>query len=342
MTALLEARGVTKIFTSGGVVGTRKRVTVALADASIAIQSDPPSIIAIAGESGSGKTTFSRLLTGLIRPTSGEIYYKGKLLNQMDRTEWMTYRREVQAIFQNPDEVYNPFYKVDHALNTPIACFEPKTPKARAREMIENALRGVGLRPEETLGRYPHQLSGGQRQRVMVARALLLRPSIIMADEPVSMVDASLRATILESLLQAHQELGVALLYITHDLTTAYQVSQSIILLYQGTVVEVGSVDKVIKNPLHPYTRLLVSSIPFPDPKKRWGKESVKVGEVERYVGANKGCKFADRCPAAMDMCYDSPPPFYATDGSRAAACYLYRESPALDKEEILGLYVPR
>jgi oligopeptide/dipeptide ABC transporter ATP-binding protein len=342
MTALLEARGVTKIFTSGGVIGTRKRVTVALEEASIAIQSDPPSIIAIAGESGSGKTTFSRLLMGLIRPTSGEIYYKGKLLNQMDRAEWMTYRREVQAIFQDPDEVYNPFYKVDHALDTPIACFEPKTPKARAREMIENALRGVGLRPEETLGRYPHQLSGGQRQRVMVARALLLRPSIIMADEPVSMVDASLRATILESLLQAHQKLGVALLYITHDLTTAYQVSQSIIMLYQGTMVEVGSVDKVIKNPMHPYTRLLVSSIPFPDPKKRWGKESVRVGEVERYVGANKGCKFADRCPVAMDMCYDSPPPFYGADGSRAAACYLYRESPPLEKEDILRLYVPR
>jgi peptide/nickel transport system ATP-binding protein len=133
--------------------------------------------------------------------------------------------------------------------------------------MIEEVLATVGLRADETLGRYPHQLSGGQRQRVMVARALLLNPSIIVADEPVSMVDASLRATILESLLKAHQELGVSLIYITHDLTTAYQVSQSILMLYQGSMVEIGNVDKVIKNPRHPYTQLLISSIPLPDPK---------------------------------------------------------------------------
>ena len=343
MTTLLEARGVTKIFTSGGMIGAKKKITVALDDASISIHSDPPSIIAIAGESGSGKTTLSRLLMGLIRPTGGEIFYKGKSPYSMDRAEWMTYRRSVQAIFQDPFEVYNPFYNVDHALTSPIACFEPRTPKARARQMIEEALLGVGLRPEETLGRYPHMLSGGQRQRVMVARALLLKPSIIVADEPVSMVDASLRATILESLIQAHRNLGVSLLYITHDLTTAYQVSQNILMLYQGMTVEVGSVDKVIKAPVHPYTQLLVSSIPLPDPKRRWGRDEVKPVVVERPAGkVNKGCKFAERCPYAMEMCYDSPPPLFATDDDRAAACYLYRDKPALDKEDVLRLYSPR
>jgi peptide/nickel transport system ATP-binding protein len=342
MTTLLEARGVTKVFTSGGIVGTRKRVTVALDDASLAIQSDPPSVIAIAGESGSGKTTLSRVLMGLIRPTRGEIFYKGKLLSAMNRDERMTFRRSVQAIFQDPFEVYNPFYAVDHALTTPLDCFEPGMSKAKKRELMESTLLGMGLRPEETLGRYPHQLSGGQRQRVMVARALMLSPSIILADEPVSMVDASLRATILESLQQAQKRMGVSLVYITHDLTTAYQVSQSILMLYQGSMVEVGSVDKVIKDPMHPYTRLLVSSIPLPDPKRRWGKDTVRAAATEAHIGKNLGCRFADRCPYVMDMCWASPPPLYGMDGDRAAACYLYRESPALDKTEVMGLYSPR
>ncbi len=340
---LLEARGITKVFTSGGVFGGKKRVTVALDDASLAIRSDPPSTIAIAGESGSGKTTLSRLLLGLIRPSMGEIYYKGRPLSAMDHSEWMGFRRSVQAIFQDPFEVYNPFYAVDHALLTPLACFEPKMPKAQRQELMDKTLTGVGLRPEETLGRYPHQLSGGQRQRVMVARALMLNPSVILADEPVSMVDASLRATILESLQQAQKNLGVSLVYITHDLTTAYQVSQSILMLYQGSMVEVGSVNKVIKNPLHPYTQLLVSSIPLPDPKRRWGKD--KTGEVTADRGAarpNKGCKFAERCPHVMDICWDSPPPLYAPDSGRAAACYLYRDAPALDKEQVMELYSPR
>ena len=204
-------------------------------------------------------------------------------------------------------------------------------------------MAGVGLRPEETLGRYPHQLSGGQRQRVMVARALMLNPSIILADEPVSMVDASLRATILESLQQAQKNLGVSLIYITHDLTTAYQVSQSILMLYQGSMVEVGSVDKVIKNPLHPYTQLLVSSIPLPDPERRWDRnKSEDPAAGKGPLAPNKGCKFAERCPHVMDICWDSPPPLYAPDGGRAAACYLYRDAPALDKQEIMELYSPR
>jgi peptide/nickel transport system ATP-binding protein len=324
------------------MIGSKKRVTVALEDAAMAIRSDPPAIITIAGESGSGKTTLSRVLMGLIRPTYGEILYKGKPLSAMEGHEWMTFRRRVQAIFQDPFEVYNPFYKVDHALTTPISCFEPKMPKAKRQEMMETALRSVGLLPEETLGRYPHQLSGGQRQRVMVARSLMLGPDIIVADEPVSMVDASLRATILESLLKAHRELGASLLYITHDLTTAYQVSQTILMLYQGSMVEVGSVDLVIKNPLHPYTQLLVSSIPLPNPRRRWGESSAQYTSTERADGRiNKGCKFADRCPRVMDLCYQAPPPLYATDAGRAAACYLYRDAPVVQPEEIRELYAP-
>ena len=168
----------------------------------------------------------------------------------------------MQAVFQDPFEVYNPFYNVDHVLTTPVAKFYPKASKEEGVAMIEEALRAVGLRSDETLGRYPHQLSGGQRQRVMVARALLLRPRVIVADEPVSMVDASLRATILESLLNVHRLYNISIIYITHDLTTAYQLCENILMMYRGYVVEAGSVDLVIKDPQHPYTQLLIDSIP--------------------------------------------------------------------------------
>ncbi|MCB0062064.1 MAG: ABC transporter ATP-binding protein, partial [Caldilineaceae bacterium] len=239
MPPLLEARNVSKLY-GGGFLSRQQ--TTALESASVTIDDATPTIIAIAGESGSGKTTLARLLLGMTPPTTGQIFYKGADLHGLDGAQWRTFRREVQAVFQDPFEVYNPFYKVDHALTTPIAKFFPHATATETRHMIEEALQAVGLRPEETLGRYPHQLSGGQRQRVMVARALLLKPRIIVADEPVSMVDASLRATILESLLKVHKAFGISIIYITHDLTTAYQLSERILMMYRGNVVEAGTV----------------------------------------------------------------------------------------------------
>src|SRR5215813_12854454 len=196
MTTLLEARHVTKLFSSGLL---NWHATVALEDFSLAIDSEHPSITVV-GESGSGKTTLARLLLGLVAPTRGQVLYQGQDLQSMSHAAWHAFRRDVQVIFQDPYEVYNPFYRVDHVLTTPVAKFKLAASKAAARALIAEVLQAVGLRPEETLGRFPHQLSGGQRQRVMVARALLLRPRLIVADEPVSMVDASLRATILGSL----------------------------------------------------------------------------------------------------------------------------------------------
>jgi oligopeptide/dipeptide ABC transporter ATP-binding protein len=341
MGELLEAVQVTKVFDSGGSLFRREK-TVALQNFSLSISAARPSIIAIAGESGSGKTTLARLLLGIIRPTSGHIVYQGKNLEHMSQDERRTFRREVQAIFQDPFEVYNPFYKVDHVLTTPVAKFKLAGSRAEARELIEDALRGVGLRPEETLGRYPHQLSGGQRQRIMVARALALRPRIILADEPVSMVDASLRATILESLLKLNQELGISLIYITHDLTTAYQLCEQIVILYQGCVAEVGDIELVIKNPRHPYTQLLVGSIPLPNPELRWGRrdeDSSRAGAAAP-VG-NRGCKFADRCPQVMDICYAAPPPLFHTEEGRAAACYLYQGAATVKATGIMDKFDP-
>jgi ABC-type oligopeptide transport system ATPase subunit len=271
MTSLLELRDVSMVY--GGGLFSRRQVT-ALAGFSLAIEEQQPAIIAVVGASGSGKTTMARLLLGLETPTSGEVLYRGKELRRCSRPERRAFRREVQAIFQDPFGVYNPFYKVDHDLTTPVAKFKLARSRQEGRRLIEQALRAVGLRPEETLGRYPHQLSGGQRQRTMVARTLLLRPKVIIADEPVSMVDASLRVTVLGNLLQLKQDFGISLIYITHDLATAYQISDRIIVLHQGRVVEAGDPEQVIKHPQHPYTRLLIGSIPLPDPNHPWGEDA--------------------------------------------------------------------
>ena len=271
MTPLLELRDVSMVY--GGGLFSRRQVT-ALADFSLVIEDQQPAIVAVVGASGSGKTTMARLVLGLETPTSGEVLYRGKELYRFSHQERRAFRREVQAIFQDPFGVYNPFYKVDHVLTTPVAKFKLARSRPEGRRLIEQALRAVGLRPEETLGRYPHQLSGGQRQRTMVARTLLLRPRVIVADEPVSMVDASLRVTVLGNLLQLKQDFGISLIYITHDLATAYQISDHIIVLHQGRVVEAGDPEQVVKHPQHPYTKLLIGSIPLPDPNHPWGEET--------------------------------------------------------------------
>ncbi len=341
-TPLLEARGASRAF--GGGVFDRQRI-VAVADASLVIPEDDPVVVAIAGESGSGKTTLARLLLGILPPTGGSVRYQGTELRDLDAKARQTFRRQVQAVFQDPFEVFNPFYRVDHSLTVPIAKFFPELSRQERRQRIEEGLQAVGLRPEETLGRYPHQLSGGQRQRIMVARALLLDPRVIVADEPVSMVDASLRATILETLSRIHRERGISLVYITHDLTTAYQLSHTILVMYQGAVVEVGDVEQVIKVPKHPYTQLLVSSIPLPDAKRRWGEGSVEVApsgptveEDAEIPSATGGCAFAERCPHVMPRCRQQRPSLVQIDAGRGAACYLYEDAAVLSEEQVAGL----
>ena len=337
MTALLEAREVTKRF-GGGLLG--RTHTVALRDFSVALADGRPSVTAVVGESGSGKTTLARLLLGLLSPTGGQIAYRGRDLPAMSRTEWRTFRREVQAIFQDPYEVYNPFYRVDHVLAVPVAKFGLAGSRARARTLIEDALRAVGLRPDETLGRFPHQLSGGQRQRVMVARALLLRPRVILADEPVSMVDASLRATILGALRQMTLDLQIPVVYITHDLATAYQIAENIIVLYRGTVVEAGDVELVVKDPRHPYTQLLIGSIPLPGVERTWAPDGAPVPAYSRPAVSASGCLFEDRCPSAMPACRTSTPPLFRADPRRVVSCFLYRDAPVVPAREMAGAFV--
>ena len=304
MSALLELQNVTKIF-GGGFFDTRGE-TVAVDRATFAIEEDRPRIVTIAGESGSGKTTLARLLLGSHVPTTGTMLYRGKDFTKLSRRERRQFKREIQPIFQDPFESYNPFYKVDHVLHTPIKNFRLAGSKAERNQMVEEALLQVGLQPDETLGRFPHQLSGGQRQRIMVARVLLLKPRIILADEPVSMVDASLRATILESIQDLKNSLGISVVYITHDLTTAFQISDEILIMYRGNVVEYGDVGKVIQNPLHPYTQLLIDSIPQADPDKRWG-EVVEATGTEMVGTGEEGERFG--ITPQGERHYDEPEP---------------------------------
>jgi oligopeptide/dipeptide ABC transporter ATP-binding protein len=329
---LLEIRKATKIY-GGGFMQTSP-VTMALQDFDLTITERPASITTIAGESGSGKTTLANLVLGFIELTSGQILYKGRDIGNMDKSDKLAYRREVQAVFQDPYAVYNPFYRVKHVFDLVIKHFKLARNKSEANDLIEDALNVVGMRGEEVLEKYPHQLSGGQRQRMMVARAYMLQPSLIVADEPVSMVDASLRAMILDIMLRLRDEKNISFLYITHDLSTAYQIGDLIYILYQGSIAELGDTSRVIEDPRHPYVKELIGSIPVPDPKERWDTDLVLPTEEELRAHADSGCRFYPRCPHDMPRCLVKQPPQYQIYGAEhQVACYLYDDMPVAEKE---------
>jgi oligopeptide/dipeptide ABC transporter ATP-binding protein len=334
---LIRFDNVTKVY---GSLRTENH-TVALDQVSLTIDSENPQIIAVVGESGSGKTTLSSLLLGFIRPTTGTVFYQGTSLREVRGKDMQKFRREVQAVFQDPFAVFNPFYKVDHVLQIPISKFNLASGGARRHELMVRALEAVGLRPDETLGRYPHQLSGGQRQRIIVARALMLQPKLIIADEPVSMVDASLRATILESLRRVNREIRVPIVYITHDLGTAYHLADHIVVMYRGRIVEAGEAETVITDPQHPYTRLLIDSIPWPDPGRAWGQSHERAEEDAVFVDVppgHPGCRFADRCVRVMPQCVTNPPPMLMVGDQHAAACLLHEGNDELPNQDVSPL----
>jgi peptide/nickel transport system ATP-binding protein len=316
---LLEIRSVTKRYAG--------RPAAALDQFSLVIPGSPATITTIAGESGSGKTTLADAVLGFVSPTSGSILFRGRDIAHLRRRERFEYRRSVQAIFQDPYAAYNPFYPVRHALQQVIGRFGLASSRSQARELMNEALELVGLRGDEVLDKHPHQLSGGQRQRVMFARAHLVRPRLIVADEPVSMIDASLRATIIDIMLKMRDEDGTSFLYITHDLSTAYQVGNDIVILYAGRVAESGEVTTVLEQPKHPYVQLLIDSVPIPDPRRRWeGRISLPAdGGPEQAAG----CLYAARCPHRMDRCSEEAPAQYETGAGHRAACYLYEPADA-------------
>ncbi len=320
---ILSIQQATKLY-GGGFLSSSKPF-VALDHFSLDIHENESKIITIAGESGSGKTTLANLVLGFTSCTEGKVLYKGIDLASMTREQRILFRKEVQAIFQDPYEVYNPFFRIGHIFNMVTKHFNLTTKKAEEAQLIEDAMNVVGLRGGEILEKYPHQLSGGQRQRVMVARAYMLHPRLIVADEPVSAVDASLRAMILDIMLRLRDKEKISFLYITHDLSTAYQISDLMYVLFQGTTVERGNAAQIIENPKHPYVQELIDSIPEPNPKIKWDTDiTLPPEEVMRMV-SSVGCRFYHRCARHMEICTQAFPEMVKVGDNHEVACYLYK-----------------
>jgi peptide/nickel transport system ATP-binding protein len=324
---VLEARNVTKEFPVPGSFLQRSYIA-AVDQVSVAMHERPPSIISLVGESGSGKTTLARLMLGLASPTEGEVLFRGKPISNLSKKEWWDYRRNVQPVFQDPFGIYNPFYKIERVLEVMIKNFKLASSDAEMQSLIEEGLRAVDLTPGDVLGRYPHQLSGGQCQRVMLARTYLLRPKVIIADEPVSMIDVAVRTLFLNILLDFRDKYDISCLFITHNLATAYYLGGDMMVLCFGRVVESGNIDNLIENPSHPYTQQLLKAIPSPDPTERW-QTRVTLDTTERPLthDADK-CSYVARCPHAMDICSHQRPPVFKIADHHYAACFLHQDKP--------------
>ena len=278
MKSELELRGVQQRFHARGVADG---YVTAVDDVSFKLLASPPQIVSLVGQSGSGKSTIARNVLGLQKPTAGSVLYGGKDIFKLSRSEYDAYRRDVQPVFQDPYAIFNPFYRVDRVLWKAVKKFKLASTREAGLKLIEESLQAVRLEPENVLGRSPHQLSGGQRQRIMLARVHMLRPSFIIADEPVSMLDAQVRKHFLDILLDFQREHGMTTLFITHDLSTVYYLGGEVMVITKGQIVERGPVATVMHEPTHPYTKLLLDSIPSPDPDQRWTTR-IQVDELER------------------------------------------------------------
>lgn len=315
MEKILKVDHLTKVFTLGSII-SRVRIT---ATDNVSFFIKPAEIFALAGESGCGKTTTARMVLGFEEPTSGTIVYNGEIAAKNEKV-WFT--QNIQAIFQDPFAIFNPLRTVDqYFFETVQNYLQPKT-REDALAVIDDTLRSVGLTYEELSSRYPSEFSGGQLQRISIARALLTQPNLLIADEPVSMVDASLRMSIVNLFKELKEELGVSVLYITHDLATAYYMCDRIAVMFRGNVVEMGPVEQVLMDPKHPYTKLLRESIPEADPEKRWDQR-VTLSDAEQEEYLREGCRFAGRCPAVMSVCKNQVPEDLDVDGV-LVKCHLY------------------
>ena len=305
-------------------------------------------VFCLVGESGCGKTTTGKTLIGLLPPTSGMIFYKPReetkeylgeigispvksdyyLLTELfkDKRANKIMRRELQIVFQDPYAALDPRHTVLTALEEPLLVHRIGFSREERLEMVFRALEDVRLiPPEDFIDRYPHMLSGGQRQRVCIARALVLNPRFIVADEPVSMLDVSIRAEILKLMLELKERRGLTYLFITHDLATARLICNRIAVMYLGKIVELGPTDVVIGNPLHPYTRALVAAIPEPDPSNRLKMRKLDIkGEVPSAINIPPGCRFHPRCPYTFDRCREAEPPVMEIEPDHYVSCWLY------------------
>lgn len=282
-------------------------------------------ILGLVGESGSGKTTTGRLVLKLIEPTSGKIIYRGKDITHIPPKELRPLRRKMQIIFQDPYESLNPKMLVSDIIAEPLRVQKIIGNESEIRDIVMKTLEAVDLvPPEEFYYRYPHELSGGQRQRVATARAFVLDPDFIVADEPVSMLDVSIRASVLKLMLKLVKERKVSFLYITHDLALARHMCDNIVVMYLGKAVEKSDSERLVKDPLHPYTKALIQAVPVPDPTARRVEVVIK-GEIPSPVNPPSGCRFHTRCPSYIgDICRKTEPAWVEPEKGRFVACHLY------------------
>lgn len=279
-------------------------------------------IFGLAGESGSGKTTTGRLLLRLIEPTSGSTYFEGKDITTISEGELKPLREKMQIIFQDPYESLNPRMTLTAIISEPISVLGKTSSEAETLERVEKVLEEVELiPPKEFLHRYPHELSGGQRQRVAVARAFILKPEFVVADEPVSMLDVSIRAEILDLMFTMVEKYKASFLYITHDLALARHMCDRLAIMYLGKIVEMGTTERVVFESLHPYTKALIDAVPIPDPAAKRIEVVIK-GEIPSPINPPSGCRFHTRCPIAEEICHKKEPPLIDFGDGHLVACH--------------------
>jgi oligopeptide/dipeptide ABC transporter ATP-binding protein len=319
---ILRTEGLTRHFRIGN---TLSRATLhAVDDVSISI--GERQIVALAGESGSGKSTVARLLAKLYRPTSGEIYFQGRPLSAIrSHRDVLRYRGDVPMVFQDPFASINPVFRVSHGVMRGLRLHRPELSAQQRHEEAVRVFEAVGLTPAaEVLQRFPHELSGGQRQRVGFAQALALRPKLILADEPVSMLDVSIRIGLLNLMARLRDEQGVSILYITHDIASARYVADRLIIMYAARIAEQGPTEELLARPKHPYTQLLLSAVPDPRAPLNIGAETDR-GEPPRVIDPVPGCRFRWRCPLAIDECQTVTPELSELGPEHEAACHVAR-----------------
>jgi len=324
---LLRAAGLTRHFHVGGMFAKQNLHAVDDVDLTI----NEREIVALVGESGSGKSTIARLLARIYKPTAGEIHYRGRPLSSLrSRKDLLWYRGEVPMVFQDPFSAFNPVHRISHGIMRNLALHRPDlTSRAERAAEAERVCQAVGL-STRMLTRFPHEMSGGERQRIGFAQALAVQPKLILADEPVSMLDVSIRAGILNLMVDLRNREDVSLLYITHDLASARYVADRIVVMYAGQIAESGPTETVLSDPQHPYTRLLLSAVA--DPRDAEADFAGDTGEPPRVINPGEGCRFRWRCPFAIDACQTTTPlPRHI--GAARVACHVAGRSEQSDAE---------